>query len=68
MIGLRSEIMGEKSVDAAVMLNSELNVINIGLEIFYNALKLQNIKVLDVNWNPPPKLEKETQDLLDTML
>ncbi|MGH9878573.1 MAG: fdrA domain protein [Nitrososphaerales archaeon] len=60
--------MKEKTTDAARMLGSELNVLNVGLEIFYNALKLQDIKVLDVNWNPPPKLEKETQDLLDKML
>ncbi len=60
--------MKEKTTDAAAMLGSELNVVNVGLEIFYSALKLQNIKVLDVNWNPPPKLEKETQDLLDKML
>ena len=60
--------MKEKTNNAATMLSSELNVVNVGLEIFYNALKLQNIKVLDVNWNPPPKLEKETRDLLDKML
>jgi len=60
--------MKGKTIDAATMLGSELNVVNVGLEIFYNALKLQNVKVLDVNWNPPPKLEKETQDLLDKML
>jgi len=57
-----------KARDAAAMLGSELNVLNVGLEIFYSALKLQNIKVLDVNWSPPPKLEKETSDLLDKML
>jgi hypothetical protein len=50
------------------LLDSELNVLNIGLEIFQNALKLQNIKVVDVNWNPPPKLDKETEDLLDKIL
>jgi hypothetical protein len=50
------------------LLDSELNVVNIGLEIFHNALKLQNIKVVDVNWNPPPKLDKETEDLLDKIL
>jgi hypothetical protein len=50
------------------LLDSELNVVNIGLDIFYNALKLQNIKVVDVNWNPPPKLDKETEDLLDKIL
>jgi hypothetical protein len=60
--------MKEKTNDAATILNSELNVVNVGLEIFYNALKLQNIKALNVNWNPPPKLEKETKDLLDKML
>jgi hypothetical protein len=50
------------------LLDSELNVVNIGLEIFYNALKLQNIKVVHANWNPPPKLDKETEDLLDKIL
>jgi hypothetical protein len=50
------------------LLDSELNVVNIGLEIFHNALKLQNIKVIDVNWSPPPKLDKETEDLLDKIL
>jgi hypothetical protein len=50
------------------LFDSELNVVNIGLEIFYNSLKLQNVKVIDVNWNPPPKLDKETEDLLDKIL
>jgi len=50
------------------LLDSELNVVNIGLEIFHNALKHQNIKVVDVNWSPPPKLDKETEDLLDKIL
>jgi hypothetical protein len=55
-------------ITARRLLDSELNVVNIGLEIFYNALKAQNIKVVDVNWNPPPKLDKETEDLLDKIL
>jgi hypothetical protein len=50
------------------LLDYDLNVVNIGLDIFYNALKLQNIKVVDVIWNPPPKLDKETEDLLDKIL
>ncbi len=50
------------------LLDSELNVLNIGLEIFHDGLKLQDIKVVDVNWNPPPKLDKETEDLLDKIL
>lgn len=55
-------------ITARSLLDSELNVVNIGLDIFYNALKLQNIEVLDVNWIPPPKLDKETEDLLDKIL
>ena len=50
------------------LLDSELNVINVGLEIFYSALKLQNIKTIDVKWNPPPELDSETKDLLDKIL
>ena len=50
------------------LLDRELNVINIGLEIFYSALKLQNIKVVHANWNPQPKLDKETENLLDKIL
>ncbi len=55
-------------IAARRLLDSELNVVNIGLEIFSDALKLQNIRVVDVNWNPPPKLDKETKDLLDKIL
>jgi hypothetical protein len=56
------------TVTARRLLDSELNVVNIGLEIFHNALKLQNIKVVDVNWSPPSKLDKETEDILDKIL
>jgi hypothetical protein len=57
-----------KVTAARPLLDSDLNVVNIGLEIFHNALKLQNIKVVDVNWSPPPKLDKETEELLDKIL
>jgi len=50
------------------LLDSELNVVNVGLEIFYNALKLQDIRVIDVSWSPPTKLDKETEDILDKIL
>lgn len=56
------------TMDARKLLDSELNVMNVGLEIFFNALKIQNVKVIDVNWSPPAKLDKETQDLLDKLL
>ena len=55
-------------VEARKLFDSELKVINIGLDIFYNALRMQNVKVLDVNWKPAPKLEKDTEDILDKIL
>lgn len=68
MIGEKDTTTGNMATSARRLLDSELNVVNIGLEIFYNALKIQNVKVVDANWNPPPKLDKETEDLLDKIL
>ena len=50
------------------LFNSELKVINLGLDIFFNALQLQNIKGVDVNWRPPPELDQEFKDILDKIL
>jgi hypothetical protein len=50
------------------LLDRELNVVNIGLEVFYNALKLQGIKVINVTWSPPSKLDMETESILDKIL
>jgi hypothetical protein len=47
---------------------SELKVINLGLEIFNDALKAQGVNVVQVSWQPPPKLEKEYEDILSKML
>lgn len=58
----------EEQPPATGLLDSELYVVNVGLEIFYNALKLQDVKVVDVNWSPPAKLDKETEDILDRIL
>jgi hypothetical protein len=55
-------------VEARKLFGVELRVINIGLDIFYNALQMQNVKAVDVNWKPAPKLEKETEDILDKIL
>lgn len=68
MIGEKDNTTANLATSARRLLDSELNVVNIGLDIFYNALKIQNIKVVDANWNPPPKLDKETEDLLDKIL
>lgn len=50
------------------LLGSELKVVNLGLDIFYSALKTQGVKVIDVSWKPAPKLEKELRDILDKIL
>jgi hypothetical protein len=50
------------------LFSSELKVINVGLEIFNEALKAQGVNVVQVSWQPPPKLEKEYEDILSKML
>jgi hypothetical protein len=54
--------------EAKKLFDVELKVINIGLDIFYDALQMQNVKAVDVNWRPTPKLEKETEEILDKLL
>ena len=50
------------------LLSSELRVINIGLEIFKEALEAQNVRVAQVTWQMPIKLEKEYEDILSKIL
>jgi len=50
------------------LFSSELRVINIGLELFNDALKAQGVNSVQVLWQPPPKLEKEYEDILSKML
>lgn len=50
------------------LFSSELKVINIGLEIFTDALKAQGVDSVQVSWQPPPKLEKEYEEILSKIL
>jgi hypothetical protein len=50
------------------LLNSKLNVINIGLDIFFQSLLEQNINAIQVDWKPSAKLDKETEDILSKIL
>ena len=50
------------------LLNSELKVINIGLELFKDALESQHVPVVQVVWEKPVKLEKEYEDILSKIL
>jgi len=43
-------------------------VINIGLEIFKNDLEAQKVSVVQVSWQPYPKLEREYEDILSKIL
>ena len=50
------------------LFNSDLKVINIGLEIFKNDLEAQKVSVVQVSWQPYPKLETEYEDILSKIL
>jgi len=50
------------------LFNSELKVINVGLEVFKEDLKAQGVKVVQVSWRPPPKLEEEYEKILAKIL
>jgi hypothetical protein len=54
--------------DILKLFSSDLKVINIGLEIFRDALAAQGVTVVQVSWQKPPKLEKEYEDILSKIL
>jgi hypothetical protein len=44
-------------------------VINIGLDLFYQALEDQTAEVINVNWKPPfNETDPEIQNILDQLL
>ena len=51
-----------------LLLNSDLRVINIGMNIFYDALKVQNVKVIQVDWKPCPVLDKLSEEILSKIM
>lgn len=46
----------------------ELVVINVGIKVFYEDLRKQNIKVIHVDWKPPAGGDEEIIALLDRIL
>ncbi len=50
------------------ILRSELVVLNIGLDIFRQALESQKVKCVQVDLTQAPKLEKKLSDALDRLL
>jgi hypothetical protein len=50
------------------LLNSKLNVINVGLDIFFQSLRDQMVNTVQVDWKPMTKLDKETEAILSKVL
>ena len=49
-------------------LPEQTRVINIGLELFAEALKEQGVEVAQVSWEPPAKGDPELMAILDDLL
>ena len=50
------------------LIGSELVVLNIGLDIFRQALESQKVKCVQVDLAQAPRLEKKLADALDRLL
>ncbi len=50
------------------LLGSELVVLNLGLDIFRQALESQKVRCVQVDLTQAPKLEKKPSDALDRLL
>ena len=50
------------------LFKSELKVVNVGLSIFYRDLKKQGVKVVQVSWQPPPKLGEDLEEALKKLI
>ncbi len=47
---------------------SKIKALNIGLDIFYESFKAQDVEVVHVVWQPPPKLEKKLEEALKKII
>jgi len=57
-----------KKTENKSILGSELVVLNLGLDIFRQALESQKVKCVQVDLQQAPKLEKKLADALDRLL
>lgn len=57
-----------KTSEESGLLGSELVVLNIGLDIFRQALESQKVQCAQVDLTQAPKLEKKLSDALDRLL
>ena len=52
----------------ASFLATDFQVINLGLTQFMEALEVQEIPVVHIQWSPPTEDDEEIQSLLDSLL
>jgi len=55
-------------MESTRLLREKVVVMNIGLQHFRESLEAQGIKVVQVEWSPPPSLERDLRDILGKLL
>lgn len=50
------------------LFNTQLKVVNVGIKLFFEELKRQGVKTVQVNYQPRPRLEKELEEKLAELL
>ena len=50
------------------LFGEKLFVLNVGLEHFYHELAEQGVRVVHVEYRPPPKLEKDIEEILSKII
>ena len=50
------------------IIGKDTKIVNIGILNFYNALAVQDVDVVQVNWKPPPERDKEIDSILNKIL
>ena len=51
-----------------LLTSGALSVINLGAELFAEALRQQEVPVVQVQWTPPAAQDEDLLDLLDNLL
>jgi len=65
--GLISTDMAGSSISSEII-GQELKVVNIGLDIFKDALEAQDVKVVQVDWEVPAKGDEKVINILKKMV
>ena len=65
--GLVSADMAESGTSSEII-GQELKVVNIGLDIFKDALEAQDVKVVQVDWEVPAKGDEKVINILKKMV